>query len=76
MQNNKLGKEIIQEIKFPILMGSFVAYAIGVGLYSYLGRTVSWNLFWIGVSIIIFFIVSAFFLNKHFSFIGTRLYFK
>jgi len=74
MENKQLGVDIIQQIKIPILMGSFVAFAIGVGLYSYLGRSVSWNLFWIGASIIIFFNLSSFFLNKHFSVIGSRLY--
>jgi 1,4-dihydroxy-2-naphthoate octaprenyltransferase len=74
MENNKLGIEIINEINFPILMGSVVAYAIGVGLYSYLGRTVSWILFWFGISIVLLFIISAFFLNKHFSIIGKHSY--
>ncbi len=74
MEDKKLGAVIIREINFSILMGSFVGYAIGVGLYSYLGRSVVWDLFGLGMSIIIFFIVSAFFLNKHFTDLGSRAY--
>lgn len=72
MENKNLGKQITKEIHLSILFGSFVAYAIGVGLYSYLGRAVSWDLFWLGSSIVILFIASAFLLNKHFMVIGTR----
>lgn len=48
-------KEILGCIKFRIFLFSFIAYSIGGGLVSYLGRPIDPLTFWLGLVIVILF---------------------
>ncbi len=55
MEEIKIYKEIIGCIKLRVLIFSFIAYAIGGGLVSYIGRPIEPQIFWLGLIIVILF---------------------
>lgn len=66
MENKNIRKLAINTTNFPILFAAFISYAIGAGLISYLGKAINWQKYWLGLFIVILFILSAEYLSAFF----------
>lgn len=49
-----------------VLLGGLFAYVLGGGVADYLGTTIRWPVFWIGLGAVVFLHLSSFFLKEYF----------
>ena len=57
---------ILRALRPLSLAASFLFYALGGGIASYLGEYIDWPLYWSGQAMLILLLVSSFFLNEYF----------
>ena len=70
MEEINIRNVVLKTTKFSVLFAAFVSYAIGAGLASYLGKITNWQKYWLGIFIVILFILSAEFLSKFYYYWG------
>ena len=72
MEEINIRNVVLKTTKLPILFAAFVSYAIGAGLASYLGKIINWQKYWLGIFIVILFILSAEYLSKFYYYWALR----
>ncbi len=73
MDDLNIRKLVINKSNFPVLLAAFISYAIGAGLVSYLGKEISWQKYWLGICIVIMFILSAEYLSAFYHYWNQKI---
>ena len=73
MEELKIRKLLIKITNFPVLLAVFISYAVGAGLVSYLGKTINWQKYWLGICIVILFILSAEYLSAFYHYWNQKI---
>jgi len=62
----QISKIIIDSSRIPLIGGAILGYLVGGGFVSYVGRNVNWLLFWLGLGIVILFMMCSEYLSMFF----------
>lgn len=65
--SKQISKIILDSSKVPLLFGGMISYFIGSGFVSFIGKSVDWFIFWLGLGIILMFFLSSQYLPLIFS---------